>query len=144
MLVKINSFLLIKAVAAKYIALQVKQPRGWGQPVAPGGSSTPGMLPCQVSLCLLLHLPKELAENRDWQRFCTMPHALPSLRRFICHHSQREAETPAESETDPSFISVAHGGTMDLKSPHCLHAIPTLKAVHPKLAEKGFKAKAPS
>lgn len=33
---------------------------------------------------------------------------------------------------------------MDLKSPHRPHAIPTLQAFHPKPAEKGFEAKAPS
>lgn len=58
---------------------------GLGQPVAPGGSSTPGMVPCQLSVCLLLRARKEqgLAE------------ALPSPHGFLpIPASPRQGQTP--------------------------------------------------
>lgn len=57
--------------------------------MAPGGSSTPGMLPCQVCLCHLLHLPEELAENRDWHQ----PRALLSPHRSVSGDSRGKAES---------------------------------------------------
>lgn len=103
---------------------------GAGAAVAPGGSSTPGMVPCQVSVCLP-RVPKEPEQGRKrcHPRTGSFPDSLPIAASPRQMHRR----------TDSSVFSMrASGGATDPKNPAAplCHAHPT--GLSPQAGREGI------